>query len=193
MLGWQILGVSLSITGIFALYLSWQRKQRSWPLVAAGWGLIFGAVSAWGQTSGIDKGPALGIIAVVSTALIGVLIVALRTPVKTRREPRPRSQTQSRQASVWHEGLSATASILAIVFVGLTASVACCTAIFMGSRAAGLEHTANLTVTMFSFPLLWAGLATYIGYSNSLSGRTAWLIGIIGISGAVIFATIQGG
>lgn len=190
MLLWQILGTCLSIVGVFALYLSWQGKQRSWPLVLAGWGAVFGAIWAWSQTSGVDKGPALGIIIVVLTAMIGVLVVALRTPVKQRREPKVRNQSDGAQASVWHEGLSTTASILAIVIVGLIASVASCTALFMGNRALGMEHTANLSLTMFAFPMVWAGLATYVGYSNSVGGRAGFLAGLTALSGAIIFANM---
>ncbi|MEM1052380.1 MAG: hypothetical protein AAGI28_09830 [Pseudomonadota bacterium] len=192
MLLWQILGSVLSIAGVSALYLSWRRKTRSWPLVLVGWGLIFGAVAAWAQTSGVDKGPALGIIIVILTAMIAIGIVALRTPVKKRREPRVRAAVKDAQASVWHEGLSTTVSILAIVFVGLIASVSACTALFMGSQAAGMEQSANLTLTMFSFPLVWGALSTYIGYSESRSGRAFTLAGMITASAAVIFGTMQG-
>lgn len=189
MLLWQILGTALSIAGVFALYLSWQRKARSWALVLSGWALILAAIASWAQTSGVDKGPALGIVVVVLTALIAVGIVALRTPIKERREPRARVAPDSTRASVWHEGLSTTASILAIVFVGLVASVAACTAFFMGSQAAGMEHTANLTTSMISFPLVWGALSTYVGYSTSRMGRALTLIGIVAASAAIIAAT----
>lgn len=193
MLIWQILGTCLSVAGVFALYLSWQRKARSWPLVITGWALILGAIIAWAQTSGVDKGPALGIVIVILTALTGVGIVALRTPVKQRREPRTRHLAESDQASVWHEGLSMTASILAIVFIGLIASVSACTALFMASQAAGMEHTANLTLTMFSFPMVWAGLSTYLGYSQSPLQKSVILAGMIAVSIAIVFAAMQGG
>lgn len=190
MLFWQILGTCLSIAGVYALSLSWQRKTRHWPLVLSGWGAILGAILAWAQTSGVDKGPALGIIVVVLTAMIGVFIVALRTPVKQRREPKARALGSANEASVWHEGLSTTASILAIVIIGLIAAMASCTAFFMGSRALGMEHTANLSLTMFAFPMVWAALATYVGYSTSVLGRATFMAGLTVLSGGVIFASM---
>lgn len=192
MLFWQILGICLSIAGVFVLYLSWQRRKRSWPLVLGGWALIIGAIVSWAQTSGVDKGPALGIVIVILTAMSAVGIIASKTPVKERREPRTREAIQANQSSVWHEGLSTTASILAIVFVGLIASVAACTALFMGSQAAGVEHTANLTITMFSFPILWGAISTYIGYSSSVPGRFATLFGLVVVSAAIMAATAPG-
>lgn len=192
MLFWQILGICLSIAGVFALYLSWQRRKRSWPLVLGGWALIIGAIVSWAQTSGVDKGPALGIVIVILTAMSAVGIVAAKTPVKLRREPRIRDLSEATQSSVWHEGLSTTASILAIVFVGLIASVAACTALFMGSQAVGVEHTANLTITMFSFPLLWGAISTYIGYSSSVTGRFVTLAGLLTVSAAIMAATAPG-
>lgn len=188
MLLWQILGTSLGLTGIGALYLSWRRKSRSWALVGSGWSLLLGSVLSWSQTSGIDKGPALGIIAVVFTALAAVALTAWRTPVKQRRKVAARPAALNAQASVWHEGLTMAASLTAIAVVGLIASVAFCTALFLANRSLGLEHTANLTLTMFAFPVTWGGLATLVGYSKSVVTRAAVLLGMIAVSALIIFA-----
>ena len=84
-----------------------------------------------------------------------------------------------------------TASILAIVIVGMIASIAACTAFFLTNRAVGVEHTANIIVTMFAFPTLWAGLATYIGYSNNMGGKIRLLLGLVVVCGAIIFAMMR--
>ena len=192
MLLWQIAGTCLSIAGIYALYLSWRRKQRSWSLVLAGWGTLLAAIWAWGKTSGVDKGPAIGIVVTVLIAMVAVLIVALRTPTKERREPRSRNSVVEIQRSVWHKGLSTTFSVIAIVFAGLMAAISACTALFMGGRALGMEHTANLTATMIAFPLVWAALAVFIGYTQSIGARAGMLTGLMTVSIAIIAVALQG-
>lgn len=185
-----ILAIGLGIAGIAALYIGWKQSKRSWPLVLGGWGLLLGSLVVWRQLSGIDKGPALGLVAIVLTALLAILIIALRTPVKHRRQPRIRQSEMSDQASVLREGLFTTASIFAIVFVGLVMSIAACSALFMTARLLGIEESANLTITMFAFPLSWAGLATYIGYSSSLMSKVITLATGLIVSGAIIAVSV---
>ncbi|MEO0919459.1 MAG: hypothetical protein AAFX98_02035 [Pseudomonadota bacterium] len=189
---WQLLGLGLATGGVGALYLAWRRKVRSWPLVVIGWVLVLGSIVSWSQTSGVDKGPALGIVAVVLIAMIAVIGSAMNAPVKKRRTVAPRRPSPGGQASVWHEGLSLTGSVLAIVFVGLIAAIASCTALFMVGRTAGMEHTANLTLTMFAFPMVWAGLATFIGYSSNAVSKVLVLMGLAAISTVLLVVTMQG-
>ncbi|MBO6769092.1 MAG: hypothetical protein JJ901_12435 [Erythrobacter sp.] len=192
MMAWQIGGTILAIAGVVALYLSWRSRRRSWPLVLSGWALLLGAVVAWGNTSGVDKGPALGIVVVVIVASAGVLLVALRRPVKRRRriEPRIVAQVVERPGS---KNLSITANAVAIVLLGFLTSITVATAIFMAGRSAGTEHTANFTVTMFAFPVLWAALTTFIGYSRSMVARAVVVFGAMALSAAIIAVTSTGG
>ena len=191
MLIWQIAGVVLAGAGVGALYLAWQRKQRSWPLVLTGWTLLLGSIVAWGKTSGVDKGPALGIIAAIIITMIAVVIAGLRTPIKQRREPRTRIRGGAALAATRSAALAQTATIVVILLAGLAVSLAACTALFMTNRTLGLEHTANLTLTMFSFPLVWAGLATSIGYVHGVRTRATLLCCILAISTAIILATMK--
>lgn len=191
MLLWQLSGLALSGAGIFTLYRAWQRKERDWRLTGLGWALLLGSLLAWDRTSGVDKGPALGLVAITALALVGIAIVAMRTPVKQRREARVRNGTADMQTRVRHSAWANLASILAIVIFGLAASVAACTALFMGSRSLGMEHTANLSLTMFAFPLAWAGLATYIGYSSNVRSRATFVFGTLAVSGVIIFSSMQ--
>ncbi|MBO6526940.1 hypothetical protein [Erythrobacter sp.] len=192
MMAWQIGGTILAIAGVVALYLSWRSRRRSWPLVLSGWTLLLGAVVAWGNTSGVDKGPALGIVVVVMVASVGVLLVALRRPVKRRRriEQRIVAQLVERPGS---KNLAITANAVAIVLLGFLTSITVATAIFMAGRSAGTEHTANLTVTMFAFPVLWAALTTFIGYSRSMVARAVVAFGAMALSAAIIAVTSTGG
>lgn len=188
---WQLSGLVLSGAGIFALYLAWKAKQRNWPLIGLGWALLLGSLIAWDRTSGVDKGPALGLISITMMAMLAIFVVAMRTPVKQRREARVRNVMADAQTRVRHSAWANLASVLAIVIFGLVASVAACTALFMGSRSLGMEHTANLSLTMFAFPLSWAGLATYIGYSSNVRARAGVLVGMLALSGVIIFSSMQ--
>ena len=191
-LAWQISGLISASLGIFLLYLGWSRKKRSWSIIIPAWMLVFVSIFSWGQTSGIDKGPALGIVALTMLALAAVLIVAFRTPIIERRIVSPRGTSAQQPASVWHEGLAVAGTVIAIIFVGLIVAITNCTAIFMACRAAGLEHTANLTITMTAFPLIWAMLATYIGYGRNKALKSVFLVAVFGISAVTIVATMQG-
>ncbi|KPQ20944.1 MAG: hypothetical protein HLUCCX21_07375 [Porphyrobacter sp. HL-46] len=190
---WQMVGIALAGAGIGVLYLAWRQKQRSWLHISAGWGLLIGSQAAWAQTSGIDKGPALGIVVAMLAALAALFAAALRTPVKHRRAPRTRIAASASPAAIRHDGLAKVATILAITLAGMVVSVAACTALFLGNRALGLEHTANLTLTMFAFPLLWAGLATFIGYADSLRGRASLLFLVVAISAIIILGSGKAG
>lgn len=195
MMVWQIGGAALAVAGLAALYQSWSRKARSWPLVLLGWTLISGAVLSWGQTSGVDKGPALGVIVVMLTALAGLAglgLVAVRNPVKHRRQIQPRSNPAIAKESLWRAGFSVTTQVLVIIIIGLLTSLAICTAIFMANRSAGMEHTANLTLTMFAFPVIWAALATFVGYAQSARLKAVTLAAFATASAAVIAVMIEG-
>lgn len=191
MLLWQLSGLALSGTGIFALYLAWKAKQRNWGLIGLGWALLLGSLLVWDGTSGVDKGPALGLISITMMALVAIAIVAMRTPVKQRREARVRHGAADVQTRVRPSVWTNVASILAIVIFGLLASLAACTALFMAGRTLGMEHTANLSLTMFAFPLAWAGLATHIGYSSSVRTRASWVVGMLAVSSVIIFSSMQ--
>ncbi|MDM7957461.1 hypothetical protein [Blastomonas sp.] len=188
---WQLSGLVLSAAGLFALHRAWQAKQRHWGLIGLGWALLLGSVLVWGRTSGVDKGPALGLISITIMAMLAIFVAAMRTPVKQRRQARVRNGMADTQTRVRHSAAANVASILAIVIFGLAASVAACTALFMGNRALGMEHTANLSLTMFAFPLAWAGLATYIGYSSSIRTRATVLTGVLALSSVIIFSSMQ--
>ncbi|WP_017671919.1 hypothetical protein [Blastomonas sp. AAP53] len=188
---WQLSGLALSGAGIFVLYLAWKARQRNWGLIGLGWTLLLGSLLAWDRTSGVDKGPALGLISITIMAMLAIFVVAMRTPVKQRREARTRNVATDMQARVRHSLAVSTASILAIVIFGLLASVAACTAFFMAARSLGMEHTANLSLTMFAFPLAWAALATYIGYSSCVQTRARVVLGALALSSVIIFSSMQ--
>ena len=192
LLAWQIGGVLTGTAGIAALDRAWQRKEAGWALTAFGWALAAVSILAWSRTSGIDKGPALGILSFVLIALAALGVSALRTPPRSRRVQRVRIAPEgSRSLAV--EGGGAKALMLAvIVLMGFAAALAACGALFMAGRSAGFEHTGNLAATMFAFPLIWAGLATWLGYAAKPARCAAILTGILAAALPVIVLGMWG-
>lgn len=186
LLAWQIGGVLTGAAGIAALYLAWQRKQKSAALTASGWALVAVSILAWSRTSGIDKGPALGILSFVLIALAALGASALRTPLRSRRAQRVRIAPEGgRSLAVGGAGAKALVLVV-IVLMGFAAALAACGALFMAGRSAGFEHTGNLAVAMFAFPLVWTGLATWLGYAANPARGAAILCGILAAALPVI-------
>lgn len=190
---WQVAGAALGAAGVAALYASWQRKGSVRGLVATGWMFIAASILAWSRTSGIDEGPALGMVAIVLTGLLAVGFSAIRTPAKVRRAERVRIALDEDDRPDAATGVGAKAlSLIVITGLGLAASLAACGALFLVGRSAGFEHTGNLATAMFAFPLVWAGLATWVGYSANPARGGAVLGAIVAASLAVIGLSMAG-
>jgi hypothetical protein len=190
---WQAGGIGLALAGVGALYLSWKGKDRSWPLVAAGWMLLAASIISWAQTSGTDKGSALGIVSAVLVALGFVGAAAISAPTKRRRAAPMRSLPAEARTNVWHDGLRAGVAAIALVFVALVASIATCTAFFTIARSAGVEHTANLTVSMFAFPIALAGFTTFLTYCEDAGRKAAWTALPTILSAVIVAAALGAG
>ncbi|MEM1193220.1 MAG: hypothetical protein AAGH42_07485 [Pseudomonadota bacterium] len=152
--------------GVWVLQAAWKAHNGNGQRLALGWSLIFGSVIAWAFTSGADKGAALGIIAVILLVMSAFLLTALKTEKSAPRRITPRTITGEKVG---------IRTILSRVWAGLLigpisglASLSICTAAFAGFKMAGLEHTANLTIVSFSFPLLWACLGIFAGYETRM-------------------------
>ncbi|MEP2988489.1 MAG: hypothetical protein ABJL11_02145 [Parasphingorhabdus sp.] len=119
---------------------------------------------SWTQTSGIDKGPAKAIVAFILIVLAVLAVLAYRGPVKKRRDIE-REATQVKEAGsgfkIWV--LRGYNFVLLLLISGL-AAMSISTAAFMAGRALSAEHTANLTVSMFLFPISWAIFSVTTGY-----------------------------
>jgi len=181
-----LIGTALCVFGLFALYRAWQRKTKNTVLVVAGWGLLLGGVIAWGYTSGPDKGPALGIVAAVLIALCFLsvqLFRAERRPMrsKPKRVLEPvKLTTRDYLSRIW-------TGVLIGPIAGLSA-LALCTASFSVFKSMNVEHTLNLTLVSFAFPLLWGGLAVFAGYSTKGLAKTATLLasGLVSLAYIVV-------
>lgn len=192
LLAWQGAGVLLGAAGIASLYGAWQRKDTGRVLTVAGWALVAAAILAWSRTSGIDKGPALGIVSTVLIALAAVAISALRTPVRPRRAARAR-MLRDDQGGVPAQDIAPKAlTLVVLVLMGFAGSLGVCAALFMAGRSAGFEHTGNLALAMFAFPLVWAGLATWIGYTAHPARGAAMLATLLAAALAITSLAMWG-
>lgn len=180
-LAWQVTGVLLGAAGIAALYLAWQRKEKSAALPVVGWTLVAASILAWSRTSGIDKGPALGIVAIVLIALAVLGISALMTPPRSRRAQRTRAVRDGEGGGSMTARAAGTKALMlaVIVLLGFAAALATCSALFLAGHRAGLEHTGNLAAAMFAFPMVWAGVATWLGYHANPARGAAILAALL--------------
>ncbi|AOL22894.1 hypothetical protein Ga0102493_111873 [Erythrobacter litoralis] len=189
-MAWQTGGVVLAGAGLATLYLAWKRKTRFWPLVLGGWSLIAASLWSWAQVSSAERGIALGTVAAVLLALGLIGARAISAPVKARRQV-PQRLASVPDPALSGQGWRAGAGIAAMIVLALFVSAGMCTALFMLARSAGMEHTANLTMTMFAFPLLLAALTTFVAYAEG--GRTkAMSLAGLGLGSAVAVAATMG-
>jgi len=182
----SVLGLVFATGGIVLLYLSWQRSKRSWALVVGGWTFVVFSIFAWAQTSGIDKGPAKGIVAFILLALAALSVRAFQSPTKKRRtinrgaKPVP---VQRADKTLW---MRRVYDVILLTLLSGLAALAFSTMTFMAGKAMGAEHTANLTISFFMLPILWAIFAVMAGYVRQILYKSAALIGLIIIPSLVI-------
>lgn len=165
-----------AVCGIWLLRAAWRLKKLNGPRLLSGWALIFASFVVWAQTTGTDKGTALGIVCITLVALAFLGSTALRASVREER------QRQERIAP------SVTLGWLAIahrVFAGLLigplsglSALALSAAAFVVFHDIGWEHTANLITAMFAFPLIWAGLAVVSGVDSFLWRKSLVVLGL---------------
>lgn len=168
-------GLALAILGMWLLRKKSQSPQSSmWPLAVA-WIAIFFSLTLWSLTSGIDKGAALGIIAVILAVIPFILATTLSTAPRQERSIPNRSPAPVTKArtvylrNVWIGVLIGPLSGLA--------ALALSTLVFGRLQTLGLDHSMNLAVVSIAFPTLWAALAVFAGFEPRLLHKSAWVIG----------------
>ena len=156
-----ILGSTCAFFGIGLLYFTWQSKTSNNLFVMGGWTLIIGSLVFWRYTNGADKGIALGIVVFSLISLLFLTVIALSTPPRKVKPLRERTlQPPPNNIAVF---LKRFWSGLLIGPLSGFSALLFSTAIFAISKASLIEHTINLTVSAFLFPLSWAVLAVCVG------------------------------
>lgn len=166
----RLIGLALAIAGVWLLREAWQRKAKNKPRVLVGWSLIFGCIVLWGLTSGPDKGPALGIIVALVVVLCFLASQAFKAEVRPRRESPNRIVIPDKITARGYLSRIWTGLLIGPL-AGLSA-LAICTAAFSVFQTLNVEHTLNLTLVSFGFPLLWGSLAVFAGYNTRGLAKT---------------------
>lgn len=188
---WQLVGTVAAIGGIFVLYKAWRKRLNTSLEVLGGSLLILLSLIAWSQTSGADKGAALGIIVVVIVGGLAVLTAALQVPKRSRRERRqvPERASEHLQTGpiLWLRRIYN--GVLLFLITGL-AAIFISAGSFMLLRWLGMEHSANLTLIAFVFSILWASLAVYVGSQQAMVRKSLIILGLaIGPATALILTS----
>jgi len=165
-----------AVCGMGVLQAAWRIKNANGPRLVGGWSLILGSIIAWGITSSADKGAALGIVAVILVALMFLLSNALRSQVRPERET-SNERKSAAQPIGWPIVLRRVWAGLLIGPIAGLAALSISTALFVGLEALAVEHTLNMTVVSFGFPLVWAGLAVFAGYETHMLRKTVGVLG----------------
>ena len=135
--------------------------------------LLFFMDSAMQEGSYMDYGMFLQSIMLAALGALAWIYV--------QAEQKPARDPADRQARVARAGVPEilkriAAGILLGPLAGL-AALAIATAGFVALQKAGLEHTGNLVIAMFAFPLLWSALAVVAGANSHLWRKSAIVIG----------------
>ena len=158
--------LALAVCGIYLLQAAWRLRANNALRLLGGWAAVLASIMVWSFTSAADKGAAFGIVAVVVLVLVYFAWSAFQA------ERRPFRQSKDREAKqddiAWQTHLRRVwAGALIGPIAGLSA-LALSTAVFAMFRMAGMEHTLNLTLVSFGFPIAWAALAVIAGYGASV-------------------------
>lgn len=187
---WQFVGIAAAIGGMFLLRKAWRKRFDTNLEVFGGSLLILFSVTAWSQTSGADKGAALGIIVIVIMGGLTVLMTALQTPKRPRKEERrlPERTVENSPdvALIWLRRIYN--GILLFLITGL-AAVFTSAGLFMLLRWVGMEHSANLTLIAFLFSILWASLAVYVGSQQATLRKSLIILGLAIVPAAALALT----
>ncbi|GAA0477579.1 hypothetical protein GCM10009096_19340 [Parasphingorhabdus litoris] len=184
---WQLTGIVSAIGGVYLLHKAWHKRFGANLEIIGGVLLILFSIIAWVQTSGADKGTALGIIVLIIVGGLAVLISALQTPKRKAKEGRSPSEhvlsASSAGAMVWLQRIYH--GLLLFLLSGL-AAVSVSSALFMMFRWLGMEHSVNLTIAAFAFSILWASLAVYVGSQRATMRKSIIILGLAIIPAAAL-------
>ena len=180
------LAVAMAVCGVAMLQAAWRLSQRNYRLVSLGWLLLLAATLFWTTTTAADQGVAIGLVVLILVALAFLSVRMMRAPIRMTRPVRKRTAPDVRLG--WRELLRrAWTGVLLIPIAGMAALLAT-TGVFVGLKALGVEHTANVTVGYFTFPLLWAALGGLIGYETGLVRKSLTVISVGAVPLALLVA-----
>lgn len=156
--------------GIYLLQAAWRSRSGNAVRLPVGWGALLVATVAWGLTSSVEKGVALGLIAAILMVMSVLAFSLFQSEKRSRAEPTGRIQDAEPVSAFGYIRRVWTGLLIGPVS-GL-AALSLCTAAFVVLKGLGMEHTLNLTFVSFAFPISWGALAVLSGYEKRLSRKT---------------------
>lgn len=163
----RIIGYAGIVGGVWLLRTSWRaHSHNAWRLAIA-WALIGSSIVAWSMTSSVEKGAALGVVCITIVVLGYLAVDWIEAPARVRRASAEKlgAAPERRQCAFYVRKVFA--GVLMGPLSGISALLVT-TATFAALASIGSEHTANLVLAMFLFPLAWAGLAVLVGADGLL-------------------------
>ncbi|MEM0930316.1 MAG: hypothetical protein AAGI89_13600 [Pseudomonadota bacterium] len=170
----RLVAVVMMTAGALALQHAWANRGATKFSVAAGWVLIALSIFVWGQTSGADRGTALGLVMLVVTFSTAIAVRVMKSPTRSAHGKAGRSVPPTTTAGLGRLGW------MRRVFVGFLvgplaglAALSVTTIVYAALDAGGAEPGGNLVVAFFVFPLSWAALSVVNGYDEKLWRKTS--------------------
>jgi len=169
------LACAVAACGIYLLWAATRQQGGYAVRLIGGWSLIVSAIVGWSMTSSVEKGAAMGIIAVVLAALALLAAIALQGPPRSGRSSTGRAM-EVQQVEFVGYGRRVLVGVL-IGPIACLSAVAICTAAFLGFQNAGVEHTINLTIVSFALPVIWGLLSIWGGADPKLWRKSLTILG----------------
>lgn len=167
------LALFTAVCGLWVLQTAWRAGTQNGIRLGIGWALLLVSTLVWTLTTSIEKGIALGTTAIVVMVLLFLLYRRHAEPPRGNRVGAARHAKPEAQCIATIAGRTLSAVLLGPV-AGL-AALSLSTAGFVLGNTLGAEHTGNLVVAMFAFPLFWAALAALVAMDSKLWRRAAWI------------------
>lgn len=171
----SLLGLCLLLLGIGLLHAAWQRPQRHWPLISAGWLSIALAYWPWMSAAGFDKGAAL---ASLLPGLLALLVIIFRTDWRghTKAPVAARAATKAVITSSWQRlALSLTQRILVVGLLSLSAAIGIGLTVYALLDASLVNRVISAALVVL---LVWPALMVWSQSRVSLLKPALWFVGI---------------
>ncbi len=152
--------------GIYLLQAAWQSRKDHPLHLLSGWAMALIGSAIFTFRNGPEKGIALALVAFSILALIFLTLKYAQSASKNTKLGADRIS----------DSIAVSAPVLVrrvcvfflIALIAGLAALSLSTGVFALLRSFGMEHTINLVIVMFLFPLGWAGLAVLIGADKLL-------------------------
>jgi len=164
----------LTLLGLAVVYWHWRQRQRRWPVLLLGWGLLALSVGAWMQGSGAEFGLVFALFVVPLVAWLPLL------PQWRRESSRPVARPNSLPETAPAPWLIAVRVLALLVFTALCSTLVAVALV----QLLPINHLARLVWALLFQVLVWGLLAVWLCAAERVR------IPIIWSSGAAMMASV---